>query len=334
MINNLAITTPILGTIRLGDVAVNPQGKRYPVRVNHFTITAQHKDKEGRWVRHPVHQHVAESTKQDADKITEIPIHFMFNDPDLNMRARYEAFEKTGRIVCAGDGKCARRLDGNKVVSVECPGSEHCEFGKKVKCDLFARLNVMIDGQDDEFSAFILRTESINAVRTMEAKIKRMYAIFGKRLIGIPFKLKLRQKATSMSMWTKFYYADLVLNGVTTMEAMKLARDAEAAMAECGLEQQAMEQEALAGLQNGAFEEGSEDFDELEAFLLAREGEDIPEEQEVDTAPPQAQAPFGRGLVGLREDILLAADAGELTVNLTQPAAENVAPQDDLPAAA
>ena len=276
MINNLAITTPTLGTIRLGDVAINEKGKRYPVRSNHFTITAQHKNSEGRWVEHPMHKQVAESTGQEPDKITEIPVRFMFNNPELNMRARYEAFNKSGRIVCAGDGKCARRVDGARVVNVDCPGSDNCEFGQQARCDLFARINVMIDGQDDEFSTFILRTESVNAVRTMEAKITRMHAMFGGRLVGIPFKLKLRQKATSMSMWTKFFYVDLLLNGVSTFEAMQKAKEHEVAMQECGLDQQAMEQQALCGLQNGAFEEGAENFDEIEAFLLARDDDEPP----------------------------------------------------------
>ena len=316
MIQNLAITTPTIGAIRLGDVAINASGKRYPVRSNHFKITALHKDKDGHWVEHPMHKHVAETTGQDPDKITEIPIRFMFNTPELNMRARYEAFDKSGRIICAGDGKCARRRDGAKVVGVDCPGSQHCEFGRQAKCDLFARLNVMIEGQEDEFSTFILRTESVNAVRTLEAKMQRMIALFGNRLIGIPFKLKLRQKASSLSMWTKFYYADLVLNNVSTIEAMKMAKAHENALAEAGLNQQDLEQAALAGLLNGAFEEGSEEYDELEAFLLARDDEDAPSEQDIPTAPEPVQQ--SSGLAGLRDWLDDASKAGALTVNLTQ----------------
>lgn len=322
MIKNLAITTPVIGTIRLGDVAVNERGKRYPVRSNHFKITALFKDKDGHWVEHPMHQKVASTTGQTPDAITEIPIRFMFNNPDLNMRARYEAFDSDGRIVCAGDGNCAKRRDGHKVVGVECPGSEACAFGQQAKCNLFGRLNVIIEGQDDEFSTFILRTESINAVRTLSAKLKRMSAMFGNRLIGIPFKLKLRQKATKMSMWTKFYYADLILNEVTPVEAVKMALEHEKLMAEVGLNQAALEQEALDGLQNGAYEEGSEEFDEIEAFLLARDSDETPEVQEIETVePPVAQA---SGLSALRSFLETASDAGTLTVNLTQPEAAAV----------
>ncbi len=314
MIHNLAITTPILGTIRLGDIAVNPQGKRYPVRSNHFKITAMFKDSEGHWVEHPMHQKVAESTKQKPDQITEIPVRFMFNNPELNMRARYEAFDKQGRIVCAGDGKCARRRDGERVVNVDCPGADGCSFGKQAKCDLFARLNVIIEGQDDEFSTFILRTESYNAVRTLYAKMKRMHAMFGNRLVGIPFKLKLRQKATSMSMWTKFYYTDLILNNVTVVEAMTQAKAYEAELQTNGLSQVEFEQEALSGLMNGAFEDGEEDFDELEAFLLARGDDDVPAEQNIPTVADAPETPAS--LSGLRDFLGVASDAGALTLTL------------------
>lgn len=316
MISNLAITTPVIGSIRLGDVVVNDKGKRLPVRTNHFNITALFKDDQDQWVRHPMHDHVAKTTKQDAEKITEIPVRLMFNSPDLNMRSRYEAFDNNGRIVCAGDGQCARRVDGNKVVQTTCPGAEHCEFGRKARCDLFARLNVIIEGQEDEFSSFILRTESVNAVRTLEAKIKRMAALFGGRLIGIPFLLKLRQKASSASYWTKFWYADLVLNNIDQLKAAKLAKEVEEAMIAAGLDQQAMEQEALAGLQNGAFEDGSEDFADIEAFLLARNLDGESDGDAGGNAGEQdgqgQQAP--QSMVALRDFLNAASDAGVLNV--------------------
>lgn len=320
MIKGLAITTPIVGTIRLGEVAVNAKDKRYPVRLNHFKITAQYKDSDGQWVEHPTHKAACDAAKVDTDKLTEIPVRLMFNSVDLNLRARYEAFDKTGRILCAGDGCTARRSTGKTIEQVKCIGADHCQFGIDNRCDLFARLNVQIDvpGADqDEFSSFILRTESVNAVRTLYAKMKRMHAYFGGRLVGIPFVLKLRQKASSMSHWTKFWYADLMLNKVTALQAIKLAEEYEDAMEAAGLDQKAYEQEVLAGLSQGAFEEGGEDFDELEAFLLAREG------VEGDDAPPQEvqatvtssapQAAVG-GLDTLRNLLDAAGDAGALKV--------------------
>ena len=321
MIHGLAITTPIVGTIRLGEVAVNANDKRVPVRLNHFKITAQYKDSEGQWVEHPAHKAACAAANVESDKLTEIPVRLMFNSVDLNLRARYEAFDKTGRIVCAGNGCTARRSTGKSIEEVQCIGADHCDFGIQNRCNLFARLNVQIDvpGADqDEFSSFILRTESVNAVRTLYAKMKRMHAYFGGRLIGIPFVLKLRQKASSMSYWSKFWYADLMLNKISAAEAIKAAIAYEEALEEVGIDQAAYEQEVLAGLSMGAFEEGSEDFVELEAFLLAREG--VEDEQPhagapttTTNTPPAPQAPIS-GLDSLLNLIDVAGDAGALKV--------------------
>lgn len=271
MIKNLAITTPILGAIRLGEVVENKDGKRIPVRNNHFKITGQYKDADGNWVEHPLHKKVAAQMGVEPDKITEIPIRLMFNDPELNMRARYEAFDRSGRIVCAGDGATARRSDGGKIETVQCPGADHCKFGVKANCDLFGRLNVMIDGQDDQFSTFIIRTESFNSVRTVFAKMSRMRAMFGNRLAGVPFKLKLVQKASKASYWSKFFYFDLQLHNVSLEEAGKLAIDHENAMTTAGLDMKAFEDAARKDLANGAFEDSQEEFEELEPFVLRRE---------------------------------------------------------------
>lgn len=316
MIKNLAITTPILGTIRLGEVVENAQGKRHPVRCNHFKITAQFKDAEGRWVEHPMHAAVAKQMGVEPDKITEIPVHLMYNDPELNMRARYEAFDRKGRIVCAGDGNCARRSDGEKIETVPCPGAEHCAFGQQAKCDLFARINVQIDGQDDELSSFILRTESFNSVKTLTSKLDSLHALFGGRLTGVPFKLKLRQKASSQSHWSRFFYVDLILNGVTLAEGAAMAKAWETTQLELGLIQTKYEEKVKANLCNGAFEEGAAEFDEIEPFLLARNDDtaDVPESDApmVESTPqlstPQLENGLSTGLEGLRE-MLAAAEA-------------------------
>ncbi len=214
---------------------------------------------------------VGKATGQDPEKITEIPIRLMFNNPSLNMRARYEAYTEGGDIICAGNGKCAKRRINGQIESVECPGARNCAFGREKRCDLFARLNVQIEGQDDEFSSFILRTESINTVKSLWAKMTGMDAFFGNRLVGIPFALKLRQATTAKSYWSRFYYADLVLNKVTKFEAAKLAIDYEIAMEQAGLKQAEYEQTVQTGLDNGPFEDSGEDIQDLEEFLLARD---------------------------------------------------------------
>ena len=300
MITNLSITTPVIGSIRLGET-VEHGGKRIPKRNNHFTITSLFKH-EGEWVPHPMQNEVANATGQDPEKITEIPIRLMFNNPALNMRARYEAYTEGGDIICAGNGKGAKRRVNGQIESVDCPGARNCAFGREKRCDLFARLNVQIEGQDDEFASFILRTESINAVKSLWAKMTGMAAFFGNRLVGIPFALKLRQATTKKSYWSRFFYSDLVLYKVNKFEAIKLACDYEAAMEQAGLKQAEYEQTVQTGLDNGPFEDSGEDIQDLEEFLLSRDlevdlesDEDKPAEYS-DNADPQSQSNKMNGL--------------------------------------
>lgn len=269
MLKNLAYTVPTLGRISIGEITVK-NGKRLPQRLNHFKITAQHKN-EGEWAMHPLHKEVATKMGVAEDKVTEIPVRLMFNTPSLNMRERYEAFDRNGRIICAGDGETARQTCKGAINAVQCPGPDRCDFGLENRCDVFARLNVQIEGQNDPLSSFILRTGSFNAVKTLREKLEMMHAYFGGRLVGVPLLLKLRQKSSSMSMQSKFYYVDLVLNKVSLAVAAKLARDAEEGMKQDGIDQQAFEQAVMGGINNGGFEDSVENFEELEEFIIGRE---------------------------------------------------------------
>ena len=132
-----------------------------------------------------------------------------------------------------------------------------------------------------------------------------MAAFFGNRLVGIPFALKLRQATTKKSYWSRFYYADLVLNKVTKFEAVKMACDYEAAMEQAGLKQAEYEQSVQTGLDNGPFEDSGEDIQDLEEFLLSRNLEvdmdsedDIPEEQ---TGSSPAGGSQSDKMTGLRD---------------------------------
>ncbi|WP_341744581.1 hydrolase or metal-binding protein [Azonexus hydrophilus] len=278
MIKNLAITIPTLGAIRLGEVAVDAKGRRLPVRLNHFMITGLFRGKDQKWVKHPMHTSVANEAKVPEDKVTEIPIRLMFNNESLNIRSRYEAYDE-GRLVCAGNGETARRRSGENITDCKCPGAEFCEFGKTKRCDLFGRLNVQIEGQDDPFSSFILRTKSVNSVNALTAKINNMAAFFGNRLVGLPLKLKLRQKATAESYWTPFWFADIVL-ATDIFSAAKAVDDYEKKLAQAGISQAAYEQTVLAGFDNGPFEESFGDLGAEMSF-----DEDAPAEG------PQAEEP-------------------------------------------
>ncbi|MGC9208155.1 MAG: hypothetical protein ACP5EO_14075, partial [Acidithiobacillus sp.] len=119
MIKGLAITPPILGRIAIGKV-VEKNGKRLPEKDDAFTITTQ-VQQQGEWMLHPLHLQLQQA--QGNQKLRSIPVTLLFNDPDLNLRADYSAFDKaTGRPLCVGNGETAKRMLPEGVQSVACPG--------------------------------------------------------------------------------------------------------------------------------------------------------------------------------------------------------------------
>lgn len=280
-IKNFAYTIPTVGRITIGE-KVEKGGKKLPSKLNHFQITAQHQ-RDGRFVPHPVQECVAADTGQAADKIQWIPIKLMFNDPDLSVRERYEAFGADGRMLCAGDGETARRKSGATVEATTCPGADHCDYGKMARCKLMTRLNVQIDVKDsgtfktDPLSTYILRSGGFNTARTIRAKLTGLAAMLGGKLLGVPLQLRLRQKSSSGSRQSIFYYVDIVPT-VDLLTCAQLAKKHADDMANAGLDQAAFEDAVRAGLANGPFEDCSEDFLEA-AEYLELDGEDEDDEQ-------------------------------------------------------
>lgn len=284
-VSGMVFPIPTIGAIRIGE-ALERNGKRLPNKTDYFTITSLAK-RQGKWVDHPVirklqpdnesvtqgecQQGAAESTAQK--KLRAIPVRMLTNSPDLILRARYEAMHRTqGNIACAGDGETAkRRMQDGSIEEVECRGPDHCSFAKAAEhpCRFFGRLNVQIEGQDDTSSTFILRTSSVNTLRTLYSKLWAFHARYGGLLRGIPFMLRLRGKSTPKSFGSIFYFVDLTLaDGVTDIDAIKAARELASLEAEVGLNQAAFEQSLREGLAAGAFEDTPEDMLQNEDFLL------------------------------------------------------------------
>lgn len=275
MIKNLCYAVPTIGRISIGEIVEN-NDRRLPRKINHFRITAMHK-RDGQWVEHPVAKAIAARQKVEVGKITEIPVKVMFNDPALTLRERYEAFDNMGRTVCAGNGDTGKRMVGGTIEQVPCPGADRCEFGKASRCALMTRANFLIDVEAenyaaDGFSAFILRSRGYNTSRILNRKLNYFAAMFGKKLVGVPFVLKLRMKSSAGSKNTPFYYVDLVL-ATGLKEAMGAAKAEAEARQALGLDQDALEAEVRKGLENGPFEDGEEEAAELEEFLLGDDGQ-------------------------------------------------------------
>ena len=256
MIKGLAITPPVIGRISIGRV-VERNGKRLPEKDDCFTITSQVQGKDG-WLLHPLHN---EYSQMEEGKLRSIPIRLLFNDTDLNLRAEYSAFDRTtGRPICVGNGQCAKRCESDGVKDVDCPGPVACPFGQKAGCKLYGRLNVQIEGQDDELGSFIFRTTGYNSVRTLAARLRYFEAVSGGNTKHLRLMLKLRAKSTTQSHRAPVFYVDLTLRHDDNLaDAVAYARSEAQRHAEAGVETERLEEVARQALLNGVFEDSEDE---------------------------------------------------------------------------
>ena len=275
-IKGFTITPPTLGSIRIG-IAVTKGDRKMPQKDDAFTITTLVQSKDG-WITHSLHNEVmkqqAPAREGAQQKIREIPVRLMFNDPDLNMRAEYSVFEpKSGRPLCAGDGQSARRRTAMGVEAIDCPGPDTCKYGQDKHCKLYARMNVQIEGQSDELGTFVFRTTGFNSVRTLSARMSYLHALTGGKLAGIPLSLRLRAKTSANSYKSVVYFVDLqVREGMSLAEACQAGQAHRQAWEDIGLSREAFEAAARDGFDRSAFEDAEEEGGEvLEAFYQGAE---------------------------------------------------------------
>lgn len=258
MIEGLVMSPPIIGRISIGKL-VQRNNLWLPEKDDSFTLTTQIKHK-GEWLLHPLHQQLVE--QQANGKIRSIPVRMLFNETDLNLRAQYSAFDrKTGRVLCMGNGQQAKRNQAEGIEQVLCVGPEYCPYAQQQGCKLYGRLNVQIEGQDDELGSFIFRTTGYNSVRTLAARLRYLQAVSNQLTRYLPLQLKLRAKTTTLSHQTPVYYVDLTLrDGLTLPQAVREANERAAQDREAGLQIAAFEQTAMALLGNGQYEETEEEI--------------------------------------------------------------------------
>ena len=270
MIKGLAVTPPILGRISIGKV-VEKNGKRLPEKDDQFTITSQVQGKEG-WITHPFDEGLRSA---QGGKIRSIPIRLLFNDPDLNFRAEYSLFDRdTGRPLCVGNGETCRRTTADGIQALSCPSPDGCPLAAGKQCKPFGRLNVQIDGQNDELGSFIFRTTGFNSIRTLSARLFYYQAVSGNRLACLPLELRLRGKSTRQSHGSPIYYVDLTTrSGMSIEEALAETRHIEVERQASGFDQLGLDEAARRGFANGAFEESEEEADGVIEEFFPTEGE-------------------------------------------------------------
>jgi hypothetical protein len=255
MLKGLAITPPVIGRISIGRV-VEKNGKRLPEKDDQFTLTTQVQQR-GEWVLHPLNEALR---KAATGKLRAIPVRFLFNDPNLNLRAEYSLFDReSGRPVCVGNGEKCRRVTGGGITSMGCPTPDACAFGQAGNCKPYGRLNVAI-GDDDELGSFILRTTSYNSIRTLAARLHYFSAVSGNLLACLSLELKIRGKSTTQSYRSAIYYVDIgVRSGSTLEQTIVEAGELDVRRKAAGFDQAALDTAARIGFANGAFEDSIED---------------------------------------------------------------------------
>jgi recombination directionality factor gp3-like protein len=290
MIKGLAITPPVLGRISIGRV-VEKNGKRLPEKDDQFTITTQIQTKDG-WLKHPLDEELRKDSENG--KLRTIPVRMLFNDPDLNFRAEYSLFDRrTGRPQCVGDGETCRRVNGEGVETLPCPGPDTCELGKGGLCKPYGRLNVRI-GDEDELGTFIFRTTGFNSIRTLAARLAYYHAVSGGLLAGMPLELKLRGKSTTQSYRAPIYYVDLTLrDGTSLAEVIGQACETHEQRQAQGYDQKRLDNAAKAGFANALFEY---DLDEAPALMEEFFNEATANQEESSAAGDHTTAPDATGL--------------------------------------
>jgi hypothetical protein len=237
-------------------------------------------NREG-WLLHPLHQPLVDASTNG--KIRAIPVRLMFNDSDLNLRAEYSAFDRnTGRPLCVGNGEIAKRVGPDGMEEQVCLGPERCPYGKATSCKLYGRLNVQVEGQNDELGSFIFRTTGYNSVRTLAARLRYFEAVSGSNTRHLPLLLRLRAKSTTQSRRTPVYYVDLTLREEQTLaDAVALARDQALHEQEAGIDTVQLETAAKLLLANGQFEDSEEEIPQVLEEFYPEADTDTPSDQPV-----------------------------------------------------
>lgn len=182
---------PEIGRIKIG---VRDPQTRVPRRLDHFLLTFPYRDENNQLVvDRELMRRVAEMTGQHPNRITRLPIKFVFDDPDLNLQVWFSCF-RGGTQWCFGDGRQAQRLrddkQGRNLVPCPCERVE-AEYSGSDRCKPYARLSCVIEGATRIGGVWVFRTTSWRSIRNLIATLQLYHRITGGVLSGIRFWLTL-----------------------------------------------------------------------------------------------------------------------------------------------
>jgi hypothetical protein len=300
MIKNLFIAPALQGRVAFAEMLKDVGGMEEIGQANFFNVTARFKE-SGEWARHPLHDTLLEQQSELVDEntgekcISEIPIRFVSNQIDLNIDARYEAWESgLGRVACVGDGESARRLgESGEVIEVSCPGTQRCEFGNACgrQCKLQARMYFKIDGQQDQMALFKFQTSSRNSLTAIYARLQELSAATNGWLADIPLTLRVRAKSNTLSWDQPFFYADVQLrDNATLLDAATQARVISEEYKANGVDMESIDLARSAQRNVGIWDMTEVDAEEAAEFYLTKEEKAARKRPVAVVKAPTAQA--------------------------------------------
>jgi len=264
-VRGFALTPPVIGRIAMGHTVLRKKGdelQALPVRDDHFSITTLVQEKTDRtWEPHPLQAKL----QPDPDvSLRAIPVRIAYNNPALSVQNRYCCFDRSkGRPHCLGNGRTAKRVIGDAVQEIDCPGVDYCAYGQEHYCKNMTRAYFQIEGQEDELGTFILRTRSHNSLSYLATRLTELASLSGNKLAQLPMMLVMVSKTSIQSYREAFQFADLVQRpGMSLIEAFKEANSYQLAMREAGLDIDRMENALLEGMKQSDFADTPEDLDE------------------------------------------------------------------------
>lgn len=222
MIKNLVATLPEHGKIKAGtkgEDAVSSEGKKFrlPKKLDHYIITTTERDDEGNlildtWLMDTIKESGQAITDSDGN-LTGIPIRLLYNSIDLNFATRYAAYVG-GKCVCSGDGETAQTRDGR---TKNCPCEQLDSLYKgKDKCKCNGKLTCIIEGNSMVGACHVLRTTSINTVKSILGSLAFIKTAAGGMLAFLPLHLILKPKTVTIpttGQLTTVYVSSVVFRG-------------------------------------------------------------------------------------------------------------------------
>lgn len=173
------------------------------------------------YVVHPLKTDVASRTGE----LREIPIRLLFDRPEHNITARYEAWSNAhdSSPICVGDGEVAKRFNpvDASFRSIACRGPQYCPHARGVdKCSIQVRMPVQIEEQDSLASVFEMRSSSLNTYTSIKGTLDYLFARIG-ALRHLELKLVAWEKSTRGSNYKAFTCASIDLARPVPLEKLK-----------------------------------------------------------------------------------------------------------------